>query len=73
MVLDQKFPRITLEAARVNAHLSQKDAARMLGINPATLANYESGKTIPQWDMVHKMEKVYGFPADFIILSRDSL
>ena len=42
--------RISLEAARVNAKLIQKEAAIKLGISLKTLQNYESGKTKPNWD-----------------------
>ena len=62
----QKFPKITLAAARVNAGLSQQEAAKALGVSVATLQNYESGKTVPQWGTVQKIETVYNFPADFI-------
>lgn len=67
-----EFPKITLRAARVNADLSQKAAAAKLGVNVATLQNYESGKTVPDWDMVKLIEEVYRFPADFIIFTRKS-
>ena len=69
----QDFPKITLAAARVNAGMSQQEAAKALGISVATLQNYESGKTIPQWSTVQKIEDVYKFPADYIFLSRHSL
>lgn len=35
--------RISLEAARVNAGISQKEAAKRLGINVGTLSNWERG------------------------------
>ena len=57
----QKFPKITLAAARVNAGLSQQEAAKALGVSVATLQNYESGKTVPQWGTVQKIEAVYNF------------
>lgn len=60
------YPQISLEAARVNARLTQKHAARLLGINPTTLGKYEKGKVIPKWDMVQKMSQVYSFPSDYI-------
>lgn len=62
----QDFPKITLAAARVNAGMSQQEAAKALGISVATLQNYESGKTIPQWSTVQKIEDVYKFPVDYI-------
>lgn len=67
-----EFPKITLRAARVNANLSQKAAADVLGVNVSTLQNYESGKTVPDWDVVKQIEKAYKFPADFIIFTQHS-
>lgn len=67
-----EYPRITLKAARVNAELSQKEAANALGVNVCTLQNYESGKTVPDWEMVRKIELVYKFPIDFISFGRNS-
>lgn len=60
--------KITLAAARVNAGLSQKDAAKLIGVHPSTLRNYESGKTSPDWDVVRKIEKAYGISIDYIFL-----
>lgn len=62
-----EMPKISLKAARVNANLSQHQAADALGINVSTLQNYETGKTIPDWTMVKEIERVYQFPADFIL------
>lgn len=66
-----QYPKIQLKAARVNANLSQDEAAEMLNISKATLQNYESGKTIPQWDMVKRIGEVYHFPTDFIFFGAD--
>ena len=60
------YPQITLKAARVSAGLNQKDAAVALGISKSTLINYEHGKTVPDWNMVNKICKLYDIPADFI-------
>lgn len=60
------FPKISLRAARVNANLTQKDAAARLNINRSTLKNYEAGKSVPSWRMVKAIEKLYKYPADFI-------
>ena len=66
------YPKITLKAARVNANLSQKAAAVALGVNVSTIQNYEMGKTVPDWEMVKRIEEVYRFPADFIIFTKES-
>ncbi|MDL2324025.1 helix-turn-helix transcriptional regulator [Ruminococcaceae bacterium OttesenSCG-928-A16] len=58
-----EYPRISLRAARVNAKLGQKEAAKKLGISLSTLQNYESGKTSPDVHFLETLEKVYSFPA----------
>lgn len=60
--------KITLAAARVNAGLSQREAAKLLGITPGTLRNYERGKQVPTWTTVKEMEKIYGISADNMII-----
>ena len=60
--------KITLAAARVNAGLSQREAAKMLGITPETLRNYERGKQVPSWTTVKEMERIYGISADNMII-----
>jgi len=68
-----QYPRISLKAARVNARFTQKEAAKAIGINPATLKNYELGRTVPDWNIVKKIEDTYQFPADYIFFGRSSL
>ena len=58
--------RISLKAARENAGLNQKDAAKRLGVCVATLQNYESGVSVPDWNVVRKIEGLYNIPADNI-------
>ena len=69
----QTVPRISLKAARVNADLSQQEAAKRLGISKATLQNYEAGNTVPDILLSRKIEDVYGFPIDFIFLGQITL
>lgn len=61
---------ISLEAARVNAKMSQKEAAEQLGVNVATLSNWERGKTSPDVDKFKKLCEVYNCPGDIIFLGR---
>ena len=65
-----QVPKISLAAARVNAGLSQEEAAKKLSISKETLSNYERGKSIPNWDMVKKIESVYQFPTDYIFFGK---
>lgn len=65
--------KITLKAARVNAGLTQKEAAQSIGVSVATIKNWESGANIPAWDKVLEIEKAYKWPADSIIFLRKTL
>ena len=51
---------ITLKSARVNKGLTQVKAAKLIGITPDTLSNYERGKLYPDVPIIQKMEQVYG-------------
>ena len=56
--------KISLRAARVNAHLSQKEAAVRLGISNKTLGNWEKGITFPPADMIQAICDLYGVSYD---------
>lgn len=40
-----KVPKLTLKAARINAGLTQKEAAKKLGVSYQTLSRYENEPT----------------------------
>ena len=52
--------QMTLKAARVNAGLTQKEAARALGIGQQTLSNYENGVSYPDVPIIKRLEDLYG-------------
>lgn len=58
--------RISLEAARVNAKLTQKEVCEKLGISVQTMVNWESGKTMPTVDNALKLCDLYGVKLDDI-------
>lgn len=58
--------RFSLKAARVNANLSQKEAAEKLGISNKTLCSWENGKTYPDQPMIEKVCNLYGLTYDMI-------
>lgn len=64
--------RISLAAARVNAGLSQKEAAKHLNTSVRTIQNHETGKTEPGWSMVEKYSALYGLPIDNIFFGTNS-
>ena len=63
-------PKITLAAARVNAGYDQTIAAVKLGVSVETLRNWEKGNTIPTYDKVMKICKLYQYPADYIFFGK---
>lgn len=60
------FPKITLEAARVNAGYTLKQAAELLGVSVATLHNWEKDSSVVKVSQVKKIEEVYGYPSEYI-------
>lgn len=58
---------ITLEAARVNKGLTQKEAAELIGVSKDTLSNYERGKSYPDIPVLKKIEEIYGISYNNII------
>ena len=57
----------TLKTARDRLGLSQKEAAKRLGISDDVLSNYERGKTYPNVLMLKKIESVYGIKYDQLL------
>ena len=58
---------ISLEAARVNAKLTQKQAANELGISTNTLINWESEKTNPSRLQLERMSELYNTPLKYLL------
>ena len=60
---------ITLKALRINAGLSQRDAAKKLNVTRATLGSWERAETFPTVPQITKIEKLYDTAyADIIFL-----
>ena len=60
------MPKISLKAARVNAQLSQQEAAERIGVAVSTLRNWEAGKTYPKQPQIEKLCDVYGISFDIL-------
>lgn len=54
--------QITLKAARVNANVTRKEAAKAVGVDPQTIGNWERGKTTPDIGKFHALCQLYGVP-----------
>lgn len=59
--------KITIKAARVNAELTQEQAAEKIGVTVKTIQNWESGATSPTMEQGKKLASVYGLTVDNII------
>lgn len=59
--------QISLAAARINARMTQKQAADKLGVSNKTLNNWETGKSMPKADAINKICEVYGIDYDNLI------
>lgn len=64
--------RITLEAARVNAGLLQKDVCKQMGISLATLVNWENYRTSPTADKAQELARLYGLDLGNILFCKES-
>ena len=56
--------KITLASARVNAGLTQKEAAPLLGVSNKTLCSWENGESFPDALQIEKICELYGIPYD---------
>lgn len=50
---------ITLKAARVNKNLTQEDAAKLIGVTPDIISNWERKVSYPNIPQLKKIEQVY--------------
>ena len=60
--------RISLRAARINAELTQEQAAKLMGRNKQTIVNWESGKTEISFGDVLRLCQIYDVPVEYIRL-----
>jgi len=59
--------QVTLKAARVNAGITQEQAAEIIGISRSLIQNWERGKSFPDAMHLKKIENAYGVSYDDII------
>lgn len=64
--------QISLAAARVNARLTQKEAAKRLKISKQTLVNWEKGVSEPKATQSYSLSKLYNIPLDNISFCSDN-
>lgn len=59
--------KLTLKAARVNKGLTQKDAAKLMGVSRNVNSNWERQISFPDVLQVKRIEEVYGLQFQEII------
>ena len=64
--------QLTLKAARVNAGLSVKEVAEVVGVTEDTMYRYEAGKSSPKIVTAIKLAELYGKSIDEIDFSVDT-
>lgn len=63
--------KITLRAARVNAGLQQKEAAKALKVSNKTLCLWEAGRRSPKQEHIDAICDLYGVSYDNLIFLPD--
>lgn len=58
---------LTLKTARERKGYTQGEAAKLIGVSPDTLSNYERGKSYPDIPILRKIEEVYDVPYERLI------
>lgn len=64
--------QITLEAARVNAGLTQAEMAVLMKVDRSTVRRWEKGDKIPNYDETKEISRIYGIPIDNIFFGKIS-
>lgn len=59
---------ISLRSARVNAGLTIKGAAKIIGIHHETLSKYEKDSSNIPMSLLNKLSNLYQIPTDYIFL-----
>lgn len=60
--------QISLAAARVNANMTQKEAAKLMNVSNNTIVAWEKGKSEPSVSQARELSRIYNMPYDLIFL-----
>lgn len=65
---------ISMRAARVNAELTQAEAAKIIGVAPNTISRWEKGISAPTFKYIRPIVEAYGLKSfeDIIFLPTDN-
>ena len=68
--MQEQVFKISLAAARVNAKISQEEAAKALKVSKTTLVKWECGKAEPRITKAREMAELYKIPLENIFFNR---
>lgn len=60
--------KISLAAARVNACMTQDEAAKSMNVSKRTIVNWEKGKVKPTLASLKALAELYKMPIEYIFL-----
>ena len=60
------IPKFKLNAARVNAGMTQTEAAKALNRNKQTIVNWEKGLTAIKGSDLVRLSELYGIPIEYL-------
>ena len=60
-----------LVACREQSGYTQKELAKVVGVNEKTVVSWETGKTAPSMENAQKLSEVYGIPLAYIDFTRE--
>lgn len=63
---------ITLKAARINAGLTQEQAAKIIDVSADTIRKWERAKSFPNVLQIRRIENAYGVAYNDIIFLRST-
>ena len=61
-----------LKTVREERHLTQSQVAAGCGINRSTIANYESGASVPKYAQLRPLANYLGVSTDYLLYGEDS-
>ncbi len=62
--------KFSLRACRIQAKMSQKEAAQAAGVDEHTVARWESGTSSPEMEQGLKLSIAYRIPLEYMDFSR---
>lgn len=60
--------QISLKAARINAHMTQADVAKIMNRSAGTIGHWENGKTRLRKTNLRWLAEIYGIPVENLIV-----